>query len=209
LALENLVKLEAAGKVTRANDYQDMVNAIATDIRNKHRRRKQRQEELKKIRNTHIHLEEKARYLEEQKQSYLDYINACINQLSSKTKKSRPFPFTRQYFHIKDLERSGRVPRFGSYKYTAERLYQKGILLSIDQYSPKQYDRITLTISSDEPGIFTIVASMMGVKLPGGEMELRLEDLLQAQFNNITVMTLFDGACKVNVNLLLFFINKK
>ncbi|RKP07724.1 hypothetical protein THASP1DRAFT_30466 [Thamnocephalis sphaerospora] len=210
LALENLAKLEAIGKVTRANDYQDMVNAIATDIRNKHRRRGQRTEETKKIRATLTHLQEKARYLDEQKQSYLDYVNSCISQLTTtKSKKARPFPFTRQYFHLKDLERTGRVPKFGSYKYTAERLYQKGVLVSIDQHSPKQYDRITLTISSDEPGIFTVVVSMMGVKLPGGEMVLRLEDLLQAQFNNVPVLALFDGACKVNVNLLIFLINKK
>ncbi len=40
-------------------------------------------------------------------------------------------------------------------------------------------------------------------------MELRLEDLLQCQFNNIQVMSLFDGIAKVNVNLLIFLINKK
>ncbi|RKP27978.1 hypothetical protein SYNPS1DRAFT_26408 [Syncephalis pseudoplumigaleata] len=209
LARQNLEKLGTLGKVSRDNDYQDMVNAIATDIRNKHRRRVQRGEELRKIRDTQLHLQEKAQYLEEQKQSYLDYINACMAQLTTKSKKARPFPFTRQYFHLKDLERTGRVPKFGSYMYTADRLYQKGVLISIDQHSPKHYDRITLTISSDEPGIFTIVASMMGVKLPGGEMTLRLEDLLQAQFNNVPVLALFDGACKVNVNLLVFLINKK
>ncbi|KAI9595125.1 hypothetical protein BDF19DRAFT_413818 [Syncephalis fuscata] len=209
LARQNLEKLEALGKVTRDNDYQDMVNAIATDIRNKHRRRVQRGEELRKIRDTQVHLQEKARYLEEQKQSYLDYINACMAQFTHKSKKARAFPFTRQYFHLKDLERTGRVPKFGSYVYSADKLYQKGVLISIDEHSPKHYDRITLTISSDEPGIFTVVASMLGVKLPGGEMTLRLEDLLQAQFNNVPVLALFDGACKVNVNLLVFLINKK
>jgi Ras GTPase-activating-like protein IQGAP2/3 len=186
-----------------------MVNAIATDVRNKHRRRVQRGEEIRKIRDTQLHLQEKAHYLDEQKQSYLDYINSCMTQLTNKSKKARPFPFTRQYFHLKDLERTGRIPKFGSYMYTADRLYQKGVLISIDQHSPKHYDRITLTISSDEPGIFTVVVSMLGVKLPGGEMTLRLEDLLQAQFNNVPVLALFDGACKVNVNLLVFLINKK
>lgn len=39
-------------------------------------------------------------------------------------------------------------------------------------------------------------------------MELRLEDLLQSQYNGVQVITLFDMA-KVNVNLLIFLLNKK
>lgn len=117
--------------------------------------------------------------------------------------------FSRQYFHLKELHKTGKVPKFGSYKYSAERLQQKGVLLGIDGYSPRQYDRISLTISSDEAGVFKIEASLMGVKLPGGSIELRLDELLQAQFNNVTTMALFDGVVKVNVNLLVFLINKK
>jgi Ras GTPase-activating-like protein IQGAP2/3 len=132
-----------------------------------------------------------------------------MTQLSTKSKKKRLLPFTRQYFYVKQLAKTGRVPKFGSYKYSAERLYQKGVLISIDGYGPRQFDRISLTISSDEPGVFRVVASLMGVRLPGGQQELRLDDLLQAQFDNVAIMELFDGAAKVNVNLLVFLINKK
>jgi hypothetical protein len=38
--------------------------------------------------------------------------------------------------------------------------------------------------------------------------ELRLEDLLQRQYNKEDVITVFDTA-KVNLNLLIFLINKK
>jgi hypothetical protein len=48
----------------------------------------------------------------------------------------------------------------------------------------------------------------MGIKMPQ-KMELKLEDLLQYQFDNQQVIPLFDGAAKVNVNLLIFLINKK
>jgi len=40
------------------------------------------------------------------------------------------------------------------------------------------------------------------------KMDLRLEDLLQAQYNNVQTMKLFEGAT-VNVNLLVYLINKK
>jgi Ras GTPase-activating-like protein IQGAP2/3 len=38
---------------------------------------------------------------------------------------------------------------------------------------------------------------------------LKLEDLLQYQFDNQHIIPIFDGAAKVNVNLLIFLINKK
>jgi len=41
------------------------------------------------------------------------------------------------------------------------------------------------------------------------EMVLKLDDLLQAQFSNTTIMELFEGMAKVNVNLMVFLINKK
>ena len=95
----------------------------------------------------------------------------------------------------------------GSFKYTATELYKKGVLLSIDEYDPKQFGQISLIISSNEPGIFVIESAFMGVKLPE-KMELRIEDLLAAQDSNETVITLFDSA-KVNLNLLIFLLNKK
>ncbi|ORX63453.1 ras GTPase-activating protein family [Basidiobolus meristosporus CBS 931.73] len=200
--------LEREGRVSYESGYQEMINSIATDVRNKHRRRIQRRQEMKRIRQTLLNLADKSNYLEEQKNTYLDYIHTCMSQLSQKkNKRSRVLPFTRQYFHLKDLQKSGKMPRFGSYKYTAERLAQKGVLLSMEQFSPKQFEKIAMTISSDEAGVFSIEAYMMGAKI--ADMILRLEDLLQLQFDNVNVTTLFDGAVTVNVNLLLFLINKK
>ncbi|KAG9292036.1 hypothetical protein G9A89_017935 [Geosiphon pyriformis] len=211
LTLQNVLRLEAEGKLSRQNNYQDILNAIAVDIRNKHLRRVQRQRELKQIKQTLTNLDEKRTYLDDQIQSYNDYIDVCMQQLSTKKgKKSKlVLPFTRQYFHVRELQRSGRAPKFGSYKYTAQRLHEKGVLLSIDGYSPKQFDKISFTIASDELGIFTVEAAYMSVSIPGGQMELRLEELLQSQFNKIQVMSLFDGVAKVNLNLLIFLINKK
>ncbi|CAG8708367.1 14788_t:CDS:2, partial [Acaulospora morrowiae] len=180
LTLQNILKLEKEGKVSRKNNYQDMLNVIAIDIRNKHRRRVQRQKELRQLRQTLVNLEEKRTHLDEQIKTYNDHIDVCMQQLSSKKgKKSRMvLPFTRQYFHLRELQRSGKVPQFGSFKYTAQRLHDKGVLISISGYPT--LDKISFTISSDEVGIFTIDASYAGVSVPGAQMELRLEDLLQS-----------------------------
>ncbi|KAI8799673.1 hypothetical protein BJ742DRAFT_844964 [Cladochytrium replicatum] len=208
-ALEGMARLEEEGKVSKANCYQDMIDSIAKDMLNKHRRRNQRRRELLSLKQTFGNLEEKSTYLNDQKKSYHDYINSCMTQLTSKKGKSKktPFMFTRQYYHLRELEKSGKVPQFGSYKYTADVLHKKGVLISVADYSPKQYDKISLTIASDEAGVFSIEASFLGVKV-AEKMELRLEDLLQAQYDGVQQMTLFDLA-KVNLNLLIYLINKK
>jgi hypothetical protein len=66
---------------------------------------------------------------------------------------------------------------------------------------------IDLTLSSDEAGVFNLEVKMLGASVAEKET-MRLEDLLQAQYNKVDVMTLFDTA-KVNINLLIFLINKK
>ncbi|KAF9140975.1 hypothetical protein BGX30_005666 [Mortierella sp. GBA39] len=212
-AIDGILQLESTGKVTRKNGYQDMINAIAVDIRTKHRRRIQRQVELAQVKQTLSNLNEKRHFLESQIKSYHDYVESCMTNITTKKGKKQRYimPFTKQYFHIRNLQRHGKVPQFGSFKYTAQRLFEKGVLLNLDGVSPKQYSQISLTISCDEPGLFQIEAetSIMMVRLPVSTMELRLEDLLQCQFNNIQIMSLFDDMAKVNVNLLLFLVNKK
>jgi len=69
-ALQNIINLEKMGKITRQNGYQDLLNSIATDIRTKHRRRIQRQNELESTRHTLAQLEEKAEFLKEQLAQY-------------------------------------------------------------------------------------------------------------------------------------------
>lgn len=212
-AIDGVLQLESVGKVTRQNGYQDMINAIALDIRTKHRRRIQRAQELGQVKQTLSNLNEKKHYLESQIKSYHDYVESCMNNITTKKGKKQRYvmPFTKQYFHIRNLQRHGKVPQFGSFKYTAQRLYEKGVLLSLEGVSAKQYNQISLTISCDEPGLFQIdvETSIMMVRMAVSSMELRLEDLLQCQFNKIQVMSLFDDMAKVNVNLMLFLVNKK
>lgn len=120
-------------------------------------------------------------------------------------------PFTKQFFHMRDLSKSGKTPQFGSFIYRAQDLYDKGILLSIDQFSPRQFDRIDLVIESNEIGVFVIKVTNTsnGVTQMVASQELRMEDLLQEKFENHVSLSLFDGMAKVNLNLLLYQINKK
>lgn len=83
-ALKNLEILETGGIVKKANHYQDMLNSIAKDMLNKHRRRSQRTREIQVLTTTLGNLDEKAAFLLDQITSYHDYIDACISQLGNK-----------------------------------------------------------------------------------------------------------------------------
>jgi sulfur relay (sulfurtransferase) DsrF/TusC family protein len=115
--------------------------------------------------------------------------------------------FSKQYYHLQELKKAGGVPQFGSFKYTAAKLHEKGVLISIEEHTPKQFGLINISISSSEVGIFDTEVSLIGGKSLLKET-LRLEDLLQYQYDKVDHIMLFDIA-KVNVNLLIFLINKK
>ncbi|EME83532.1 uncharacterized protein MYCFIDRAFT_137579 [Pseudocercospora fijiensis CIRAD86] len=218
-ALENILKLESPHvapqfRVSRHNNYQEILNALAGDIRQKHRRRLERQREVESTRATLSQLDSKAQFLEDQLQSYNDYIEQCLHTLANKKTGKHKFvmPFTKQWSHERELERAGRQPKFGSYKYSARQLADKGVLLSWKGYSPEHWGNLNVVISSDEVGVFHLEASSGSMMLPGASANLLLDDLLQAQYDNKASISVFEesnGAAKVAVNLLLHLVFKK
>ena len=201
--LENIVHLEHLGWITRDNGYQELLNRVADDIKTQNRRRIERQIELHSARITLQDLTEKRTYLDAQLQSYNDYIEQAMMALQSKkSKKKSILPFTKQYFHMRDLQRAGKVPQFGSRKYSAAKLYQKGVLVSIANEIPP-FDRIDMTISSDRIGAFSISSTYQNQYIPNASRQVNLDDLLQAQYNKSEIIDLFDGQVKFRVNLLL------
>ncbi|KAK7983479.1 hypothetical protein PG989_010881 [Apiospora arundinis] len=209
-ALENIMRLEQLGRISKQNYYQDVLNAIALDIRTKSRRRIQRQRELEGVRLTLGNLHEKAKYLEQQRKSYDDYIEQAMSTLQKhKGKKRFLLPFTKQYNHQRELERSGRVPKFGSYKYSVRALHEKGVVVSWQGVPERDWGVINLTISCDEVGIFNIEGSRGHIQIPGASALVPIEDLLQAQFEAHQFMNHFEGNLRLNVNLLLHLLYKK
>ncbi|KAI7466261.1 putative ras GTPase activating protein, partial [Hortaea werneckii] len=219
-AIENILSLEqpnipAQYRASRHNNYQDILNALASDIRQKHRRRMERQHELEMTRATLGQLDAKAQFLEDQLKSYNDYIEQCLHTLASKKGSKHKFimPFTKQWSHERELERAGRQPKFGSYKYSARQLGEKGVLLSWAGYSQENWGQLNVVISSDEVGVFHLEASSGSMMLPGASANLLLDDLLQAQYDNKQSIGVFEesngGGAKLAVNLLLHLVFKK
>ncbi|XP_069078694.1 ras GTPase-activating-like protein IQGAP1 isoform X2 [Pleurodeles waltl] len=191
-----LKKLTELGMVNPQNRYQDLINDIAKDIRNQRRYRQRRKAELVKLQQTHSALNSKAVFYEEQVDYYKSYIKTCLDNLASKGKVSK-----------KPGEMKGKKSKKISLKYTAARLHEKGVLLEIEDLQVNQFKNVIFEISpSEEVGDFEVKAKFMGVQIE--TLMLHYQDLLQLQYEGVAVMKMFERA-KVNVNLLIFLLNKK
>ncbi|KAG6861600.1 hypothetical protein C0995_014507 [Termitomyces sp. Mi166 len=212
LAISNLLDLEKQGRISREDGFQGILDAIAGDVRSKHRKRLQRQQEMQSMNEALRHLAERKKYFEEQIDSYHNYVETAMTTMQrGKGKKRFVLPFTKQFYHLRELQKTGESVPFGSFIYSAKHLYEKGILLSIDQYSPRQFDKIQLTMSSKVVGVFTLrlESTLLGVATRIASEDIRMEDLLQAKYENRSSFALFNGKVNVNFELFLDHINKK
>ncbi|KAG2470894.1 IQGA1 protein, partial [Polypterus senegalus] len=194
--LANLKRLGEMGKVNAENRYQELINDIAKDIRNQRRYRQRRKAELIKLQQTNAALNSKTSFYEVQIDYYNQYIKTCMDNLASKGKVSK-----------KPGDIKGKKSKQVSQKYTAARLHEKGVLLEIEDLQSSQFKNVIFEISpADEVGDFEVKAKFMGVQIE--TLILHYQDLLQLQYEGVAVMKLFDRAT-VNVNLLIFLLNKK
>ncbi|XP_061671734.1 ras GTPase-activating-like protein IQGAP1 [Syngnathoides biaculeatus] len=191
----NLQRLAEFGRVNPENRYQELINDIAKDIRNQRRYRQRRKAELVKLQQTNVALNSKTKFYNVQIDSYNQYIKTCMDNLATKGKLSKP--------GVNKAKKSKQV----SQKYTASRLYEKGVLISVEDLQPNQFKNVIFEISPAETvGVFDVKAKFMGVHLE--TLQLEYQDLLQLQYEGVAVMKLFDRAT-INVNLLIFLLNKK
>ncbi|KAK3914566.1 Ras GTPase-activating-like protein IQGAP1 [Frankliniella fusca] len=194
-----LSRLELAGLASSSDAYQSVVTAIAQDLCHKGLYRQQRARELVSLRNTIASLDSKTRALQEQVDFYNEYIKRCLDNLNA-GKRS-----------VHSLKVDGKVPgKLKSkltLKYTAAKLQEKGVLLEVEGLPPTQLRNVTFEISPSEmSGVFTVRGKFMGVEME--KVDVDIQHLLELQFEGCSIMDMF-GKAKVNVNLLLFLLNRK
>ncbi|KAG9467067.1 hypothetical protein GDO78_015670 [Eleutherodactylus coqui] len=187
--IRNLRKLESLGVVSSHNHYQEIINMIAKDIRNQRRYRQHRKAELVKLHQTTQRLHCKTAFHEEQIDFYNQYIKTCLDNLTANQKPT------------------GKSKKQNSLSYTGTRLHEKGVLLEIEDLPFSQFRNVIFDIAPcEEPGKFQVKTKFLGVDME--KFQLNYQDLLQLQYEGVAVMKMFDKA-KVNVNLLIFLLNKK
>ncbi|XP_008049212.1 ras GTPase-activating-like protein IQGAP3 [Carlito syrichta] len=187
--LRNLRRLEGLGLVSAHNGYQGLVDELAKDICNQHRHRQRQKVELVKLQATFQGLSAKTTFYEEQGDYYSQYIRTCLDHLAPSSKSS------------------GKRKKQPSLHYTAAQLLEKGVLVEIEDLPASHFRNVIFDITpGDEAGKFEVNAKFLGVDME--RFQLHYQDLLQLQYEGVAVMKLFNKA-KVNVNLLIFLLNKK
>ena len=204
LVRENLEFLEEQGVVKESDGYQLVLNAIARDIRNQHRYRRERKSEKARLNDAISQLNRKHRFLEEQFEYYQQYVKTATANMSKGGNKQLPL--------LVDVPRDpspvegGETFKRKSVRYSAQKLFDKGILIEIEGVSRSQFKTLFFEIVSVTHGSFDINAKMLG--LAAEKVNIVFEDLLQLRFENVQIMKILDRV-KVNVNLLIYLLNKK
>ncbi|KAJ8287966.1 hypothetical protein COCON_G00006250 [Conger conger] len=194
----SLRRLEALGVLTPPDTETQILQLIAKDIRHQRLYRQRRQAELVKLRQTQDSLHCKSSFHSEQVDYYSQYITTCLQNLTAKNSKGNG---------KKAAESKGKKCKQPALTYTAARLHEKGVLLEIEDLPVTQFKNVIFDIvPSEEGGTFLVKARFMGVDME--KFPLKYQDLLQLQYEGVAVMKMFDKA-KVNVNLLIFLLNKK
>lgn len=187
--LRNLRRLEALGLVSACDGYQGLVDELAKDIRQQRRHRQRRRAELVKLQATVQGLDTKAAFYEEQGDYYAQYTRACLDHLAPSSRGA------------------GKGKKQPALHYTAAQLLDKGVLVEIEDLPQSHFKNVIFDITpGDEAGKFEVNAKFLGVDME--RFQLHYQDLLQLQYEGVAVMKLFNKA-KVNVNLLIFLLNKK
>ena len=143
----------------------------------------------------------------------MSILSGCASPFLTRILHRKRFtlPFTKQSNHLRDLQRAGRVPQFGSFIYSARAWYDKGILISIDKYSPMQFDKMEVILSSNSVGVFNIEIrnNALGISNRIAQADVKMEDLLQAQYQDRASVSLSNDQVKFHLESLLYQINKK
>ncbi|KAM9309518.1 ras GTPase-activating-like protein IQGAP3 [Pholidichthys leucotaenia] len=194
--VRSLRRLEALGVLTPPRSHDQILQMIAKDIRQQRVHRQRRGAELVKLRQTLGSLQAKSSFHSEQVDFYRHYITSCLDNLTNNSKSANK----------KATDNKGKK-KLPALSYSAARLQEKGVLLEIEDLPPTQFKNVLFDIAAgQEKGTFRVKARFLGVEME--EFLLRYQDLLQLQYEGVAVMKMFDKA-KVNVNLLIFLLNKK
>ncbi|XP_023819826.1 ras GTPase-activating-like protein IQGAP3 isoform X3 [Oryzias latipes] len=192
--LRSLRCLETLGVLTPPQTESQILQQIAKDIRQQRLRRQRRGAELQKLRQTLSCLQEKSNFHSEQVDYYRHYITSCLDNLTPQSKST-------------NKKTADGKKKLSALSYSATRLQEKGVLLEIQDLPTTQFKNVVFDIvPGPEKGSFRVKARFLGVEME--EFLLKYQDLLQLQYEGVAVMKMFDKA-KVNVNLLIFLLNKK
>jgi len=205
LVLKNLRLLEIPGYTSSKDGCQSIINDIARDIFNQREHRLNRKREITKLRKNKQDLLKKQNYMLDQLDKYRQYTLQCLNNMNRAGNKKVHFATTLQ---DENTDPKGRKMRNKcALKYSATKLYEKGVLYTIEGLPTTQLKHVQFVFTPlEQDGRFLISARFMGVDMESVNVDI--QDLLKLQYEGVSVTDMF-GKAKININLLLYFLNTK
>lgn len=200
--LKNLRILEVSGYTSSKDGCQSIITDIAKDILNQREHRMERRRDLFRLRRTKGGLIVKQNYMQDQMEQYKQYTNQCLANLNRAGNNKRV-----HFATLQDGEKGKKMRSKAAVKYSATKLYDKGVLYTIEGLPPSQLKNVQFVfLPLEKDGLFEISARFMGVDMES--VNINIQDLLKLQYEGVSVTDMF-GKAKINVNLLLYFLNAK
>ncbi|KAI9710890.1 MAG: hypothetical protein M1828_002001 [Chrysothrix sp. TS-e1954] len=217
IVLQNIQTLRHHGFIKARTDYQEFLDEMAQDIRDRvHKQEKigdeilQRRGELQILNKA---LEDLREQLELYEQSYSSALSTL--QQRRKGKKWLSNPVSHQALHEYRLRKQGTEPQFGSYVYRGNRLVEKGILRSWGGFSGEDRNlrEVEVTIASDRVNKYDLEGLWNGTILTGCTASITWDELLRAQSSRKSHLEFFElsdaGALVVNTSEFVALVVKK
>jgi len=118
-------------------------------------------------------------FVGEQIDNYKAYVDQCIKQTYNPTAKK-------------------------SFKFSYKELQKRGVIVDSEVPSLSR-GKTTFTINATQPGVYEVKAKIAGVRVE--TMELKIDELLEKQFNGIDRLEL--DQITLDVNSSIFLLNEK
>jgi len=177
--LENLGKLEKEELVSKEDNYESFIHDVALEVANRSSIREQQRKEIARLTNTLENLTKYEGFVNEKIDNYKAYVDQCIKQTYADTAK-KPVEFS-----YKDLQKRGVI---------------------IDSEVPSiARGKTKFLIKPTGPGTYEVKATIAGHAAT--TIELRIDDLLERQFNTIDRLEL--DQVTLDVNMTIVMLNEK
>lgn len=212
LTLEKILELESSGAITRKDGYQSVINLIAEDIKNKDVVRHQRLQLVSREKRTNDQLIQKRQFLNTRIESYRSEIRKRLMSLQSSMVHEEQAS-KGKLFKIPNLKSNNEItynmPQFGRYRASADKLFEKGILVKLMDYGERQRKDVYLTFNSHEVEHFDLEVAYKTATLPNGHIRFTLDDLLEKQHQDVACVNYMDGVIQFRTHRLVRLIFRK
>jgi len=182
--LENLGKLEKEDVVSKEDNYESFIHDVALEVANRSAIREQQRKEIIRLTTTLDNLRKYEGFVREKIENYKEYVDQCIKQTYNPSSKK-------------------------SFKFSYKELNKRGVIIDSDVPTLSR-GKTVFNISSTIPGSYEVKAKIAGIRAE--TMDLRIDDLLEKQFNGIDRLELDQITLDVNMTIRLLnekFLGKK